>query len=249
MSSNRDYWEERAKELENLVDEITDEELERLKDVLNDCQKKLNKEMQKIYAKYAKDNKVDYDEALKYLTDDEREEFQKDLSFYVEKYHDSEYVKANKQYLHALSVRARVKRIEEIKAEIKKVSNSLHTALNTTSRAALSDVMQEAYMHTAYSYTNGGDIKVTNPSAKLFDELMNKPWSGSNYSDKIWDVTNGFEDKLSKIINSEMMQGMALVIIGGLVASTLLTLLLMPTIYLIIDKKKPKRLQAENKTQ
>lgn len=37
--------------------------------------------------------------------------------------------------------------------------------------------------------------------------------------------------------NSEMMQGMALVIIGGLVASTLLTLLLMPTIYLIIDKK------------
>lgn len=49
--------------------------------------------------------------------------------------------------------------------------------------------------------------------------------------------------------NSEMMQGMALVIIGGLVASTLLTLLLMPTIYLIIDKKKPKRLQAENKTQ
>lgn len=38
--------------------------------------------------------------------------------------------------------------------------------------------------------------------------------------------------------NSEMMQGMALVIIGGLVASTLLTLLLMPTIYLIIDKKK-----------
>ena len=35
--------------------------------------------------------------------------------------------------------------------------------------------------------------------------------------------------------NSEMMQGMALVIIGGLVASTLLTLLLMPTIYLIIQ--------------
>lgn len=43
--------------------------------------------------------------------------------------------------------------------------------------------------------------------------------------------------------NSEMMQGMALVIIGGLVASTLLTLLLMPTIYLIIDKKKRRKRQ------
>lgn len=44
--------------------------------------------------------------------------------------------------------------------------------------------------------------------------------------------------------NGELMQGMALVIIGGLVASTLLTLILIPTVYLIIDglfrrKKKP----------
>lgn len=38
--------------------------------------------------------------------------------------------------------------------------------------------------------------------------------------------------------NAQMMQGMALVIVGGLIASTLLTLLLMPTVYLIIDKKK-----------
>ena len=205
--SNRDYWEERAKEQEELVDQITEEEFERLKDTLNNCQKDLAKEMQKIYAKYAKDNKVSYEDAVKYLTDDEREEFQRDLSFYLEKYHDSEYVKANKQYLHALSVRARVKRIEEIKAEIKKVSNTLHTALNTTSRQALSDVMQEVYMHTAYSYSNGVDIKVMTPSAKQFDELMKRPWSGSDYSDKVWDVTNGFEDKLSKIINAGMMQG------------------------------------------
>ncbi len=40
--------------------------------------------------------------------------------------------------------------------------------------------------------------------------------------------------------NGEMMQGMALVIIGGLVASTLLTLILIPTVYLIIDKRSRK---------
>ena len=36
---------------------------------------------------------------------------------------------------------------------------------------------------------------------------------------------------------SVMMQGMALVIIGGLVASTILILILLPTFYLIIDKQ------------
>lgn len=40
--------------------------------------------------------------------------------------------------------------------------------------------------------------------------------------------------------NGEMMQGMALVIIGGLVASTVLTLILIPTVYLIIDKRSRK---------
>lgn len=42
--------------------------------------------------------------------------------------------------------------------------------------------------------------------------------------------------------NAQMMQGMALVIVGGLIASTLLTLLLMPTVYLLIDRKKKKKL-------
>ena len=40
--------------------------------------------------------------------------------------------------------------------------------------------------------------------------------------------------------NAQLMQGMALVIVGGLIASTLLTLILMPTVYLIIDKKKKR---------
>lgn len=53
-----------------------------------------------------------------------------------------------------------------------------------------------------------------------------------------------------------MMQGMALIIIGGLVASTILILILLPTFYLIIDKrsrrehreaKRMKRLEKREK--
>lgn len=42
--------------------------------------------------------------------------------------------------------------------------------------------------------------------------------------------------------NGELMQGMAVVMIGGLLASTVLTLVLLPTFYLIVNKKsKPKK--------
>ncbi len=46
---------------------------------------------------------------------------------------------------------------------------------------------------------------------------------------------------------SVVMQGMALVIIGGLVASTILILLLMPTFYLIIDKRSRKERRMKKK--
>ena len=52
--------------------------------------------------------------------------------------------------------------------------------------------------------------------------------------------------------NGEMMQGMALVIIGGLLASTVLTLILIPTIYLIIDKesvRERRRIRKEKKSR
>ena len=51
---------------------------------------------------------------------------------------------------------------------------------------------------------------------------------------------------------SVMMQGMALIIIGGLIASTVLILMLMPTFYLIIDKrsrKEARQLKKESRRQ
>lgn len=47
--------------------------------------------------------------------------------------------------------------------------------------------------------------------------------------------------------NGVMMQGMALVIIGGLTASTILTLILIPTFYLIFDKRSRQERRAAKK--
>lgn len=48
---------------------------------------------------------------------------------------------------------------------------------------------------------------------------------------------------------SVMMQGMALIIIGGLVASTILILILLPTFYLIIDKRSRKENREARKAK
>ncbi len=47
--------------------------------------------------------------------------------------------------------------------------------------------------------------------------------------------------------NAVMMQGMALVIIGGLIASTVLTLILIPTFYLILDKEERSKRKEQRR--
>jgi len=49
--------------------------------------------------------------------------------------------------------------------------------------------------------------------------------------------------------NAAMMRSMSLVVIGGLTASTILTLLLMPTFYLLTDKRERQRRKAEKKAK
>ena len=50
--------------------------------------------------------------------------------------------------------------------------------------------------------------------------------------------------------NGEMTQGMAVVIVGGLTASTILTLILLPTFYMIIHKRsKDKKEKKKNRKQ
>ena len=47
----------------------------------------------------------------------------------------------------------------------------------------------------------------------------------------------------------EMMESMAVVVIGGLIMSTLLTLILIPTFYLIFDKEDRKRRKEEKRAR
>jgi HAE1 family hydrophobic/amphiphilic exporter-1 len=46
--------------------------------------------------------------------------------------------------------------------------------------------------------------------------------------------------------NDDMMQGLGVTVIGGLTASTLLALLLLPTFYLILDGKSKKQNEEDS---
>ena len=82
--TSAEYWAERERQKQERVDEITDEQIEKIRKAIADIIDALDKEIHRIYMKYAVDNKMEYADVLRYLTDDERAEFQRDLKYYIE---------------------------------------------------------------------------------------------------------------------------------------------------------------------
>ena len=209
--TSREYWEERERQKQKKVDEITDVEVEKVRKAIEAAIDDLNKQIRDIYIKYAVDNKMDYYDALQYLTDDERKEFQKDLQYYLEKYKDTDYVKKNKKELHSLSVRARVQRIEAFIANIKQHSSDLEEMLNTETRENVAQLYSEGYIRTSYDILGAQPPKSSQITPafnmRVVREIMETPWSGKNYSTKVWDISTSFEKKLEEVLTQGLIQG------------------------------------------
>lgn len=209
--SSKEYWADRERKKQQKVDEITDKEVEKVQKAIDDAIKSLEDEIYRIYAKYAIDNKMSYADTLKYLTNDELKEFQRDLQYYIEKYHDSDYVKKYKKELHSLSVRARVQRIEAFIANIKRHSSDLEEMLNVGTREQISGLYTEGYLRELYELSFGGDpgSSAIAPAfnAKAVREILETPWSGSDYSSKVWNLSDSFTQKLQETLTQGLIQG------------------------------------------
>lgn len=209
--NSQEYWKERERQKQQKVDEITDVEVEKVRKAIEDAIDDLNRQIRDIYMKYAIDNNMSYADTLKYLTNDERKEFQKDLQYYLEKYKDSDYVKKNKKELHSLSVRTRVQRIEMFIANIKQHASDLEEMLNTGTREQISQLYTEGYLRNAYDILGSQEPTTAQVvpafNTRVVREIMETPWSGKNYSKKVWDLSNNFEQKLEEVLTRGLIQG------------------------------------------
>lgn len=205
---NNNYWLKREQQRLNNIDKIVDNHINNLERLIRKSADNLDKEIFKLYVKYADDNNMSYQSTLDYLTDDDRKEFQKDLKYYITSYKDKETALAYKSELQALSTRARVKRLEKIKAALLIEAGRLHEYLMNDTKNILSEVYDESYLYKMYSMDQAGlGVKFDLPPVGIISELLNYPWSGKNYSSKVWDKTNNFTEKVGEVMTQGLVQG------------------------------------------
>ena len=121
--NNRDYWQKREEEKLNKGIKDCNKLAKELQSHYKKAYKEIEKEINNLFEKYAKDNELTYAEANKYLTSDEFKIWRTDIKGYLEMIEDNPEILLE---LNTLAMKSRITRLEALQYEIDKQLNKLN---------------------------------------------------------------------------------------------------------------------------
>ena len=213
LSKSQKYWGERFKQLEEASNKTGHETLMRIEPSFDEAQKRIQKEIEAWYGRYAKNNGVTMQEAKKQLTTRELKEFRWDVNEYI-KYGKENAL--NQQWMKELenaSARVHVSRLEALKLRTqqyaeKAFGNELDE-IDSMARKLLTD----DYYHACFEVQKGFNIgwELGQIDERKLDKYVSKPWAadGKNFSDRIWNSKSQLVDELHKQLTQSCILGKA----------------------------------------
>ena len=199
--NNRNYWEKREEEKLNKGIKDCNKLAKELQSHYKKAYKEIEKEINNLFEKYAKDNELTYAEASKYLTSDEFKIWRTDIKGYLEMIEDNPEILLE---LNTLAMKSRITRLEALQYEIYKILNELTQTAAESTTELLTDTLKDNYNRNVFNISKKAGF-VANFSGidnKTIERVLSYPWSGANYSDRIWDN----KKQLSKTIKNEITQ-------------------------------------------
>ena len=201
---NRDYWEERQVKREaKAFTTIQDVEKE-YQIALSKAKQDIIKEISRITTTYMNDNLLNYNEALKLLKGDDYKVWKKELHDYMKEYNKllkNAPLQAQKLYLEieTLSAKSRISRLDSLKTQIDMELTKLIFGVEDNAKNTLTSVYRDTFIEVTK------DLAI-NPvvSRDKIKTVLDKPWSGANFSQRLWSNT----DKLAETVKQEIVNGM-----------------------------------------
>lgn len=204
--NTEEYWKDRAEQRESKWFNKSENQLEKeLQVAYSRSLIKIQKETNAMYAKYAESNGLSLAQAKKNIKGNEYKVWRMDIEEYVKNINSSQDKKLLRE-LNTLAMRSRISRLDKIYGETLMQLNTLTNSYENKLTKFLSNAFQDNYYHNLYDLNKATGIVL--PVGKLdplmIKSILNRPWSGKNYSSLIWDNTS----QLAKVLKTEITNGM-----------------------------------------
>ena len=146
--NNKNYWQKREEEKLNKGVKDCNKLARDLEVQYKSASQYIEKEINSIFEKYAKDNNLTYSEASKYLKSDEYKVWRADIKGYLEMIEADEKVLLE---LNTLSAKSRITRWEALKSEVDKALINLNKKALKSTTELLTDTLVENYNTNAFN--------------------------------------------------------------------------------------------------
>lgn len=201
VKNNREYWQKREKEKLNKGIKDCNKLSKELQSQYKKAGKEIEKEINNLFVKYAKENNLTYKEASTYLTSDEFKIWRTDIKGYLEMIKDNPEVLLE---LNTLAMKSRITRLEALQYEVDKQLNQLTTETEKKTKKLLTQTIKDNYYENIYNISKekGFLANFSGIDNKTIERVLSYEWSGNNYSGRIWNN----KQQLSKTIKEEITQ-------------------------------------------
>lgn len=205
-TTNEEYWRRRYERIKEESIEQADMTAEDIETAMRKALKRIVKEINDWYARYAKDNHITLEEAQKILNARELEAFQMTLDEYIEQANDENLSDEHKKMLEQASTRVRLDRTQQLYISVVHELERLATMENH----ALEQLLEEVYKDSSYkiAFETQSAQKEYKVPRKIDPHrvqiIIHRPWAsdGKDFSERIWHD----RDKLAKTLQVDLLQ-------------------------------------------
>lgn len=204
------YWEKRQTELMKRLEKGTEKTINSLIEAYDQATKDINKEISRIFSKYATDGKLTTKEATELLSVKETKQFYNNLLEQINNIDDVDIKKKLLAKYNAPAYAYRISRYESLQENIDIELKKLAKVEQDITKIRYVDTIKEGYYHNIYDVQKrlGLGFSFTQIDNKTIKLLLNENWTnGANFSKRIWNNSEKLGDYLRKQLTADTMSG------------------------------------------
>lgn len=172
----------------------------------------IRREINDFYARFARENKLEYSDAVRYLTNSETLEWKASVEDYIKEISREKDPAVRGRLMREYDARAygaRITRLESLNGSIDNELSKLYARANSQFRELLGENYTDGYYRTIFDIQNrfGYSSMFATVNAEVVENAISYPWSGANFSDRLWKHKFELQNQLRETLTTGFIRG------------------------------------------
>lgn len=172
----------------------------------------IRREINDFYARFARENKLEYADAVRYLNKSEALEWKASVEDYIKEIAREKNPAVRERLMREYDARAygsRITRLESLNASIDNELSKLYARANEQFRELLGENYTDGYYRAIYDIQSrfGYSSMFAAVTPEIVENALSYPWSGANFSDRLWKHKFELQNQLRETLTTGFIRG------------------------------------------